>query len=327
MDLPHLGKSVQGFFEQGLAGSTNRTYSSAKNRYIGFCTRAKLSPYPLTQSTLCLFAAFLAQQGLAPQSISIYLSAVRHMEVQVAATASTRASWPYLQYVLKGIKRTAGRSPSEHSLTPDILRRLSTVWRGDPSYLHLLLWTVACVAFFGFMRMGEVTAVPGTPPSITADGVAVDSHSAPSIIQLTLTHSKTDQFRRGSHTFLGKTGSDLCPVEALLQFLVRRPGPRVGPLFIHKDGRPLTRDQFVSHLKEALSSCGIDSRRYSGHSFRIGAATAAAQAGVPDHLIKTLGRWDSEAYQSYIQTPPPAIAAVSSILAHGQYPQPPSPLS
>ena len=91
-------------------------------------------------------------------------------------------------------------------------------------------------------------------PQPSADGVAVDSHSAPSIIQLTLTCSKTDQFRRGSHTFLGKTGSNLCPVEALLQFLTRRPGPRVGPLFIHEDSRPPTRDQFVSHLKEALSS-------------------------------------------------------------------------
>ena len=169
------------------------------------------------------------------------------MEVQVAATASTRASWPYLQYVLKGIKRTAGRSPSSATAS----------WRGDLSYLHLLLWTVACVAFFGFTCMGEATAVPGTPPSITADGVAVDSHSAPSIIRLTLTRSKTDQFGRGSHTFLGKTGSNLCPVEALLQFLARRPGPRVGSLFIHEDGRPLTRDQFVSHLKEPPAAVGL----------------------------------------------------------------------
>ena len=68
-------------------------------------------------------------------------------------------------------------------------------------------------------------------------------------------------------------------------------------------GSPLTRDQFISHLKEALSSCGIDNRRYPGHSFQIVAATAAAQAGVPDHLIKVLGRWELENYQLYIQTP------------------------
>ena len=30
---------------------------------------------------------------------------------------------------------------------------------------------------------------------------------------------------------------------------------------------------------------------YSGHSFRIGAATAAAKLGVNDSMIKVLGRW------------------------------------
>ena len=32
----------------------------------------------------------------------------------------------------------------------------------------------------------------------------------------------------------------------------------------------------------ALRHCGIDPRRYSGHSFRIGAASAAARVGVED---------------------------------------------
>ena len=50
--------------------------------------------------------------------------------------------------------------------------------------------------------------------------------------------------------------------------------------------------------------------QYLGHSFRIGATAAAV--GIPDHLIKTLGRWISYAYQIYIRTPTKVLACVAS---------------
>ena len=40
----------------------------------------------------------------------------------------------------------------------------------------------------------------------------------------------------------------------------------------------------------------LDWEHYSSHSYRVGTATAAAAAGLPDHLIKTLGRWRSSAW-------------------------------
>ena len=59
----------------------------------------------------------------------------------------------------------------------------------------------------------------------------------------------------------------------------------------------------------------VDSRQYSGHSFRSGAATTAAQQGVEDATIKMLGRWKSGAYQQYIQTPREQLAAISKKLS------------
>ena len=75
----------------------------------------------------------------------------------------------------------------------------------------------------------------------------------------------------------------------------------MGPLFTFSDGHPLTRQKLSSTVQSILSAAGY-SGVYSGHSFRISTATTAAAQGVPDHLIKTLGRWSSDAYQIYIRT-------------------------
>ena len=91
---------------------------------------------------------------------------------------------------------------------------------------------------------------------------------------------------------------DICPVAAMLGYLVER-GSSPGPLFKLADGPYLTRNRFESRPRE----CGIDPALYAGYSFRIRAATTAALRGVQDSLIKTLGRWDSSAYTTYIHTP------------------------
>ncbi|CAH3143348.1 unnamed protein product, partial [Porites evermanni] len=89
-----------------------------------------------------------------------------------------------------------------------------------------------------------------------------------------------------------------------------------GPLFTFSDGRPLTRKQLSSTVQSILHSAGYTGS-YSGHSFCIGAATTAAARGVPDHLIKTLGRWSSDAYQIYIRTPVSSIVHQVSLLPLG----------
>jgi len=49
-----------------------------------------------------------------------------------------------------------------------------------------------------------------------------------------------------------------------------------GPLFQLQNSQPLTRQKLVDMLRTTLSMAGIDPTHYSGHSFRIGAATTAA---------------------------------------------------
>ena len=137
---------------------------------------------------------------------------------------------------------------------------------------------------------------------------------SPSVLAVTLKQSKTDPFRAGVRIFMGRTGNLLCPVAAVLAYLAILP-PSPGPLFILRDGSYLTRDRLVTRLRAGLLQAGIDASRFTGHSFRIGAATTAAQAGIEDAVIKMLGRWESAAYQRYVRTPRDQLAAVSSHLA------------
>ena len=56
-------------------------------------------------------------------------------------------------------------------------------------------------------------------------------------------------------------------------------------------------------LSMAIKYCGLDPSRYKGHSFRIGAASYAADAGMSDSQIRALGRWKSDAFRKYIRIP------------------------
>ena len=57
----------------------------------------------------------------------------------------------------------------------------------------------------------------------------------------------------------------------------------------------------VTELSTALQEVGLDPSPFKGHSFRIGAATAAAKAGLSDSRIQTLGRWKSSALKLYVR--------------------------
>ena len=92
-------------------------------------------------------------------------------------------------------------------------------------------------------------------------------------------------------------------------------GNKAGPLFTTQDGKGLTRQAFSALLDSVLSKLHLDTKCFNTHSFRIGAATSAAQAHILDTYIKMLGRWQSDAYQRYIKTPPQELAMLSKQLA------------
>lgn len=276
-------------------------------------------PLPVSEDRLCQFVAFLRLEGLRHQTAKSYLSAVRHLQISQGRGDPCISSMPRLELVMRGMKRSQTGIPSKPRLpiTPAILRKIRAEWDRSEEWDHIMLWAAMCLCFFGFLRAGEAVAPDAdfdASQHLTYTDIAVDDLVDPKYLQVNIKQSKTDPFRLGVKVWIGRTGGDLCPVTAVLAYMALR-GPGEGPLFRFRNGSPLTRQKLVIKLREVLQKVGIDCSKYSGHSFRIGAATTAAAKGIQDSLIKTMGRWESVAYQLYVRTPQAQLLSVSQALA------------
>ena len=141
-----------------------------------------------------------------------------------------------------------------------------------------------------------------TSDLLTAQDISVDSQAQPSYIVVVLKRSKNDPFAVGTRVCIAANNQSMYPVTALLGYLAIHP-KSAGLLFIFQDGSTLSREWLVSSRRQVLSDVGVSMAQYSGHSFRIVAATTAAKLGVPNSLIKKMGRWKSSVFMHYIRTP------------------------
>ena len=108
------------------------------------------------------------------------------------------------------------------------------------------------------------------------------------------------------------------PVAAVLDYPARRPNTP-GRLFILENGAPLSWAYLVKAVRETLANAGVSTTVYCGHSFRVGAASAVASAGLPDSTIQSLGHWKSSAFLSYIRLPVKHLISVSQLMIARQY--------
>ena len=163
-------------------------------RFHSFCTDYDIfTPFPLTEQLLCTFAAFLADQGLAPQTIKSYLSAVRNMQISLGLPdPRDQSSMPRLKRVQAGIARLRmlkGTAPRVRlPITPHVLSRIHDFLSSSPDQDKTVILAVATTAFFGFFRLGELLPTSTAAFNLTTDlawgDVAVDNRQNPRMLQI-----------------------------------------------------------------------------------------------------------------------------------------------
>ena len=204
---------------------------------------------------------------------------------------------------LCGIKRTLGLTSRQRlPITMTLLRQIKEELAHAPDYLptdKLMLWSAFTLAFYGFLRSSEFTS-----PSASQFNPLV--HLSTTDVSFTST---------GCLLLIAPSHRSVCTVRALRKYLALHLTSGTSALYVFQSGNYLTRTKVTTIIRTLLQRLGISSELYASHSFRIGAATSAAEAGLPPWLIQTLGRWSSNCYTLYIRTQPSVLQKVPGLLA------------
>ena len=270
-----------------------------------------------------------AYRTLSHASIMVYLAGVRHGHLERGYPDPT-VDLPLLNYLCKGIRRHQGTSSSRavrKPITTQILLDLQQSLSQNhslPSRDKKLLWAAITLGFYGFLRGGEFTTQHLRCYEKGRHLLRRDIIMSKNHFSLLIKGSKTDPFGTTAKIVVAATGTPTCPVQAMRIFLRATSDhlPAARPLFTLTTRNYLTRQVLTDRIRSLLQTTGLtpaQASHYSSHSLRIGAATEAAAAGLPDWLIQTAGRWRSDAYKRYIRGPKRALLTVAPALARRKH--------
>lgn len=217
--------------------------------------------------------------------------------------SNSRNSKPCVWLLLNGLKKACPSGNDKRMpLTISLVRKLVLRLRKGcfSPFFDSMLEAVLLMALYGFLRCGEYTTKSlhfNPQHDLTFSDLITEEH----MYSILLKHSKTDRSGKGIHVIIAKTKTIFCPFSSMMKYMLLRPITHPSsPLFIVDGCKPMTRSWFSSKLRDLCLNCGLPPERYSPHSLRIGTATTTA-LHLPTLTLKSLGRWSSSAYQSYVR--------------------------
>ena len=197
----------------------------------------------------------------------------------------------------KAHPRDDNRIALDSQLAARIIRSFDRMtWRGA------LLAAMFSLAMYGLMRVSEYTV------HLHRSGLSFLTNPDGSVtaMRVTINRSKTSTTPVTLTVHATPGAPDLCPVLAMRAYLAFRDSAAVATpsLFCHNDGTLVSTVFVTAQLRLQATRAGADTStvgKLSSHSFRIGGATTASQAGASREQIMAAGRWRSGAVDRYIR--------------------------
>ena len=312
-------------FTSGRAPTTWDARRSALRTYTYFAHTFHYDPFPADENTMISFAVWSATR-ITVGSVKKYIGHVRAAHTERGIAMPTNEAMPRLMQILDGFERAQAAAKggvTRLPLTFGLLTKL--IW--DKRTAHAALATEPSIYSLSSQSMAEavytLALVAATRPSEiavrnTSAGWSaplrlkhyVDNHQLDHAV-LKLPKRKNQQLGERCDIAIGSTHHWVCARTFMRTYLNNRlaAGEELnGESLLFpirgKSGaiRPMAYHDLTKALEIDLERSGFDPKEYTGHSFRIGAATTMAINGVPTIWLEDLGGWarGSKALQSYV---------------------------
>ena len=243
------------------------------------------------------------QRNYAASTANTYVSALGYCHRLAGVHDPTKIFW--VIEMLKGYGKVGTRVDTRLPITlPILCMMLQQIPSLCSSEYRVHLFKAMCTtAFFAFLRVGEFTSCSQSSTVIQLRQLVKIVDTDDNVVDFKITFSNfKHSYNQHPVSISLERRSDVCPVQSLLDYFPLR-GFSDGPLFRMQDGSAVACPLFTDLLALIFRACGLDSTKYKGHSFRIGAATFAVERGFSDAQIRLMGCWKSDAFRKYIRGP------------------------
>ena len=286
------------------AERTTKRYEGCFRQFVLFA-RARGVPrfrfFPASPALAALFIQHEAARGLSPSTLRVAAAAL--------AWAHTVSGYPNpcedptFHMVLGGAQRGAA-GPVRHAvpLSPDDLHAVLQRLHARNSLRSIRLACMMRVAFGAMLRVSELLALRWCDMDVRPNGD----------VAVRIVRRKNDQAAEGCTRLIpGELDSPVGLTRLMRRYAdaLRRPAwvedevhlwPRLLEVGVDWHQAEDTR-RIYAELRAELEAIGLPAQDYTWHSLRAGAATSAADRGVPEPVLMAVGGWRSaQAARGYV---------------------------
>lgn len=303
-----MSETASKLLEASVTHNTHQSYKTAMSVFQKFHKKIyKTSPeFPINVAQVIYFVSWLHMEGKSHNTINTYVAGLSYYHRLNGFTDPTQ--FFIIKKLIKGAQQLSSTPDIRLPITPQILQKLvqAVKYTVSTKYNRLMLRAMFTLSFFAFLRVGEISAksLGNMKNVIQMNNLTISEPlKNAKCMTLTLRHFKhNDSCRPVSLQIATQKCKSICPVRAMVKYIKVR-GFACGPLFTFDESNPISQSYYTSELKNALMYCGLDSKLYKSHSFRIGAASYAFHSKISEEKIRLMGRWNSSAVKRYFRIP------------------------